>query len=209
VSLAQRSGKDSVQLAVYADRVADPALTGVGEVSTESGEVLPDPYSGTFTYQGLDLNTHGVRLVWQHQFAGNIATTVDYGYGGVLDLGNSEVKLEDARQAMRVKDRQTVAAKLSGTSSTKTRWVASYRWTGGSALTPVDIFDSSPGQAGPYLSLSLRQPLPGFLPGHVDAVIDIRNLLAQGYVPVVGQDGRTVYLVQAARAVRGGLAFTF
>ena len=28
-------------------------------------------------------------------------------------------------------------------------------------------------------------------------------------VPVLGQDGQTVYLVQAARSVRGGVAFTF
>ena len=31
----------------------------------------------------------------------------------------------------------------------------------------------------------------------------------QGYVPVMANDGRTVYLVQSARSVRGGLAFTF
>ena len=49
----------------------------------------------------------------------------------------------------------------------------------------------------------------GFLPVHMEALIDVRNLLAQGYVPVLGQDGQTVYLVQAARSVRGGLAFTF
>jgi hypothetical protein len=38
---------------------------------------------------------------------------------------------------------------------------------------------------------------------------DLRNLLAQGYVPVLGSDGHTVYLVQSARAVSGGVAFTF
>ena len=43
----------------------------------------------------------------------------------------------------------------------------------------------------------------------MDVVVEIRNLLAQGYVPLVGQDGRTVYLVQSARALRGGLAFNF
>ena len=210
VSLSQHSGKDSVQVAFYSDRVSNPALTGVGEFSTDGGEVLPDPYSGTFTYQGADLNTRGVRFVWQRQLTGDVAVTVDYGYGGVLDLGAAGVSLQDAKQTMRVKDRQTIAGKLSGTAGgTKTHWVASYRWTGGTALTPVDIFDASPGQAAPYLSVFLRQPIPGFLPGHVDAVIDIRNLLAQGYIPVVGNDGRTVYLVQAARAVRGGVAFTF
>jgi hypothetical protein len=210
VSLSQRSGKDSVQVAFYSDRVANPALTGVGEFSAEGGDVLPDPYSGTFTYQGANLNTQGVRFVWQRQLTSGVAATFDYGYGGVLDLGTAGVSLQDAKQTMRVRDRQTVAGKLSGTAGGgKTSWIASYRWTGGTALTPVDIFDASPGQAAPYLSVFLRQPIPGFLPGHVDAVIDIRNLLAQGYVPVVGNDGRTVYLVQAARAVRGGLAFTF
>ena len=48
-----------------------------------------------------------------------------------------------------------------------------------------------------------------FLPGKMEAIIDLRNLLAEGYVPVVGQDGQTVYLVQSARSVRGGVAFTF
>ena len=41
------------------------------------------------------------------------------------------------------------------------------------------------------------------------AMVDVRNLLAQGYVPVLGNDGHTVYLVQSARSVRGGVAFTF
>jgi hypothetical protein len=43
----------------------------------------------------------------------------------------------------------------------------------------------------------------------MEAILELRNLLAQGYVPVMGQDGKTVYLVDSARAVRGGLAFTF
>ncbi len=43
----------------------------------------------------------------------------------------------------------------------------------------------------------------------MEALIDLRNLLAQGYVPVIGQDGQTVYLVQAARSVRGGVTISF
>ena len=42
-----------------------------------------------------------------------------------------------------------------------------------------------------------------------EALVDLRNLLAQGYVPVMGQDGQTVYLVQAARSFRGGVTITF
>lgn len=72
------------------------------------------------------------------------------------------------------------------------------------------MFNSSAGQSDPYFNLFVRQPLPsGFLSGHMEMLVDLRNLLAQGYVPLVGRDGRTVYLVQAARSVRGGVAFNF
>jgi hypothetical protein len=73
------------------------------------------------------------------------------------------------------------------------------------------MFNASAGQTDPFLNLFFRQPIPGTgaLPGHIDVLVEIRNLLAQGYVPVFGQDGRTVYLVQSARAVRGGVAFSF
>jgi len=75
----------------------------------------------------------------------------------------------------------------------------------------VDMFNASPGQGDAFLNLFVRQPIPtmGFLPAHMEALIDLRNLLAQGYVPVMGQDGQTVYFVQSARSVRGGVTITF
>ena len=105
-----------------------------------------------------------------------------------------------------------MAAKFSGTlPRSHTRWITSYRWVSGSAITPVDMFNASSGQSDPFLNIFVRQPIPtmGFLPSHMEVIIDLRNLLAQGYVPVLGQDGQTVYLVQSARSVRGGLSFTF
>src|SRR5262249_20199583 len=108
--------------------------------------------------------------------------------------------------------RQAVAAKLSGhIPHSRTQWITSYKWTSGQALTPVDLFDASPGQSDPYLDFSLRQPIPAgrFIPAQMEAMVDVKNLLAQGYVPVVSQDGQTVYLVQAPRSIRGGVAFSF
>src|SRR5438309_10424278 len=72
------------------------------------------------------------------------------------------------------------------------------------------MFNASAGQSDPYVNIFLRQPIPGtgFLPCHLDAVVDVRNLLAQGYVPALGQAGRTVYLVQSPRSLRGGVSFT-
>ena len=212
LSLSHRMGDTSVQVAMYTDRVADPALTGVGETSADAGDVLPDVYSETFTYRGKELDARGMRVVLERKLASDLTATLDYGYGGVLDLSKTDVALQDARRDTYVRDRHTASAKFSGTlPGAKTRWIASYRWISGQALTPVDMFNQSAGQSDPYLNFFIRQPIPGtgFLPGHMDAVVDIRNLLAQGYVPVMGQDGRTVYLVQSARTVRGGVAFTF
>ncbi len=212
ISLSHRAGKNNFQVAAYTDRVSDPALTGVGELTTDSGNVLPDLYSGTFTYQGNDYHTHGIRVVMQRSILPSVTGTLDYEYGGVLDLPTSNMSLEDVSQSTIIRSRHSIAGKLTGTvPKSKTHWMASYRWIDGQALTPVDSFNASAGQADPYLNLFIRQPIPGtgFFPGHLEAIVDLRNLLAEGYVPVLGHDGHTVYLVQSARAVRGGVAFTF
>jgi len=216
VSLSQRIGKTNMQVAFYADSFADPVLTGVGEMTpgdmiAESGDVLPDVYSGTFSYQGNDFSTRGMRVVVQRKLLSDLTATLDYAYGGVLDLSRPDVQLEDARSWIRAEQRQALAAKFSGTMpKAKTRWIASYRYMSGPALTPVDLFNSSAGQSDPYLNLFIRQPIPAsFLAGHMEILLDLRNLLAQGYVPVMGRDGHTLYLVQSARAVRGGVAFSF
>ena len=212
LSLSRRMGKNSLQVAVFADRVGDTALTGTGQVNAAGGFLLPDVYSGTFSYTGKALDANGLRVVLQRKFSSDLTATLDYAFGGVLDLATPDVPLQDAQQWIRTLRRQAVAAKFSGTiPHSHTRWITSYRWVSGPALTPVDMFNASPGQSDPFLNLFIRQPIPsmGFLPGHMEAILDVRNLLAQGYVPVLGQDGHTVYLVQAARSVRGGVAFTF
>jgi len=209
LSVSHRMGKNSLQLAAFSDRVADPSLTGLGEVSSVGGFLLPDLSSGTFSYTGTNLDTHGMRVVLEHKFSSDLAATVDYAFGGVLDLARPDVSLENAQQFISTQRRHSIAAKFSGTAPrTHTRWIASYRWINGSAITPVDMYNSSPGQSDPFLNVFVRQPIPAF-GGHMEAIIDLRNLLAQGYVPVLGQDGQTVYLVQSARSVRGGVAFTF
>jgi hypothetical protein len=212
LSVSHRSGNNSVQVAVFSDRVADTALTGAGAVTAASGFMLPDVYSGTFTYAGNALDTNGVRIVLERKLCSDLTATLDYAYGGALDLTRPDVQVEQAQQWISTERRHALAAKLRGTvPRTHTSWIASYRWINGQALTPVDMFNASAGQSDAFLNLFIRQPMPtlGFLPAHMEALIDLRNLLAQGYVPVMTQDGQTVYLVQAARSVRGGVSITF
>ncbi len=212
ISVSQRFGENRVQFATYADSIANTALTGAGDVLDDPADLLPDMYSGTFSYNGGSLNTNGFRAVYQRTVNGSLTATMNYSYGGTLDLLGTAVNWENSASSFHRVARHSLAAKLACTlPRTHTFLLGSYRWTSGRAVSPVDAFNASAGQADPYFNLFIRQPLPGttFLPGKMEALVDIRNLMAQGYVPVMGNDGRTLYLVQSARSVRGGVAFVF
>ena len=212
VSVTHRFGKNTVEAAYYRDRIENPVITGIADQFFGDGDVLPDIYGGTFNYNGGELDTSGMRLVYQRKLTDRISATLDYATGGVLALPEGMLALADTRAFMCTERRHALAAKISGTvPGSNTRWIASYRWTSGDALTPVDLFNVSPGQTDPFFNIFIRQPIPSrrFIPAGMDALIDVRNLMAQGYHPVVGQDGQTVYLVQTARSIRGGVSFTF
>ena len=214
IALSRKRGKTKFQAAVFYDKVSNLALTGSGDVSSIASDVIPDVSSDTFTFNGGNLETRGVRLVAEHTFSRELTALLDYAYGGAVSAPdwNSTGSWSDLREALRVEDAHSVTAKLNGLiPESGTHWAASYKLTSSNAVTPVDLFNASPGQADPFFSFVIRQPIPGgsFIPGHVEAVLNVRNLLAQGYRPFLSPDGRTLYLVQAARAVRGGLAFTF
>ena len=211
ISVSRRfgsNGKTRIQAAAYDDRVANLTPVGVGEPSGVTN-LVPDIYSNSFSYNAGDFHTRGLRFVAQHEFFPELTATMTYSNGGVLDIASGRI-VENL--SYRTVNRQAVAAKLSGkVPRSKTQWMASYKWTNGQALTPVDQFDASAGEAEPYLDVFIRQPIPQghFIPAQMEALVDVRNLLAQGYVPVVGQDGQTIYLVQSARSIRGGVAFSF
>jgi hypothetical protein len=213
LSVSHRTGDTNLQIAYYDDHIRNTALTGVGELGGEWGNVLSDIYSGTFAYTGADLHAGGVRLVAQRKLKKNLAATLDYAYGGVLTLNGTPGNIASVRQLTEKDYRHAVAIKLTGdVPRTGTHCIVSYRWISGDALlTPVDMYNVSAGQADPYFNLFIRQPLPwmGFLSGRMEALLDIRNLLAQGYVPMARENGNPVYLVQTARSVRGGVAFVF
>jgi hypothetical protein len=212
ISVSRRFGKNNVQVAYYLDQIHNIVLTGAGDPSSYSDDVLPDIYSGTFSYTGGGLSTTGARVVVQHRFSDDLAATLDYSTGGVVTLRMPVSTWQSVSSSLTTDRQHSIGAKVSGLLPySKTRLIASYKWNSGQVLSAVDEFNASPGQMDPYFSIFIRQPLPAtsFIPVKMEALIDVRNLLAQGYIPVLGQDGHTLYLVQSARAVRGGLAFTF
>jgi hypothetical protein len=213
LSISQRLGKNKVQVAAYSDMVRNAALTGTGQTYTaDTNALIGDPYSSIFTYNGGNMRTQGVRAVYSRSVTAGLDATLDYAFGGVLTAPENLISVNQTSTALVTVKRHAVAAKLSGTApGSKTKVIASYRWLSGSALTPVDMFNASAGETDPYLSFFIRQPIPAMhlLPNGLEALIDVRNLLAQGYRPVLSNDGSTVYLVQGTRVIRAGVSYSF
>ena len=214
VALSQKIGNTNLQLALFSDRLRNMALIGAGSSSDQDLDFLPDYSADTFTYNSGDLHSNGMRLVVQHKLSNDVVAAFDYALGNVLvaQPGTTGETWQQVRSTLHPAQAHTLTAKFSGRVPVlQTRWGASYKWCDHNAVSQVDVFNTSAGQADPFLNFYVRQPIPStsFLPGKLEAMVDVRNLLEQGYHPFMGQDGRTLYLVQSARAIRGGLAFTF
>jgi hypothetical protein len=72
------------------------------------------------------------------------------------------------------------------------------------------MFSTQTARPQPGLNIMVRQPIPLFvnMPGHLEACAELRNLMAQGYMPIaIG--GQSILLVNTPRSFRGGLAFVF
>jgi hypothetical protein len=200
------SKKSSITAAVFHDHSSHTAVFGRGAVS--GPDYLPDYFSDVFAYDAGELSSIGARLVYQQKLSGNVDMTVIYAYGGVL--APNESPLEAAlRNELATQYRVSAAARFTAKiPRTGTKIVSGYKWISGSAVSQQDSYGQSVYHLDPYLSVQIRQKLPGFIPGHAEILADCGNLLAQGYVTLATSDGQVV-LVPTYRFFRGGLSFQF
>jgi hypothetical protein len=111
---------------------------------------------------------------------------------------------------IRMSRRQAATARVKATiPRTGTYFIASYQWTSDPrSLMGGNLYSAQGLGALPGLNIYVRQPIPGFA-GRLEATADLRNMLAQGYIPIAAANGTQLLLVDNPRSVRGGLAFTF
>jgi hypothetical protein len=86
-----------------------------------------------------------------------------------------------------------------------------YAWVDSGTILPQHLFTTQNNRVSPGFNLYLRQPLPSLfgLPGRIELTADLRNLLAQGYLPILSGADNGMLVVQAPRSIRGGLNFIF
>jgi hypothetical protein len=178
--------------------------------SSSSSSVLLDPVSGLLHAAGPEFSTAGVSASLGHRLPGGNRLRLGYANGDALVL--SAYTPQSASVAQLLADAyprrtQTYSLSLTGTlEGTRTRWRASYRWQPEDTVTQVAPFALD--AAAPWLNLHLRQSIH-LRPGGFEAMLDLRNLLAEGYRPFLLSDGSLLIFAQDQRSFRAGLAFNF
>jgi hypothetical protein len=148
-----------------------------------------------------------------HRLPGGNHLRLSYANGSALVLSASTPQSASLAQLLAgayPRRAQTYSLSLSGTlEGTRTRWRASYRWQPDDTATRVAPYAAD--AVEPYLNLHFRQPIRLCRDGTCgfEALLDVRNLLAEGYRPFLMSDGSLLVFAQDQRGFQGGLAFTF
>lgn len=215
LSVAVRTPRDGkLQAEVYHENVVAPLLAGVGTFAAADGSsvsFLSDPTTQTYVIPGRDYSGAGVRFSMDQPLTNHLSLVASVASGAAL-VNDAPAPALISTAAAEAGVHQAFGAIVRARSNfarTGTRAEAGYRWQRASTLTSVDSFRANQDPA--YLSLLLRQRLERLplLPNGLEAVVQVQNLLAQGYQPYLSSDGRTLYLAQSPRMLQAGLAFTF
>jgi hypothetical protein len=202
------------EAALYSDHFSHPVINGTEAAPAAlatAGNGIVDGASGGLRAAGRNYSSQGVHIAATEEITSELWATIEFSTGTALVLGPAPFRrvrdLENAIASLTPQSANSAALSLHGkVAGAGTVWHAAYRWQPAGTLTPVDAFDNPSGDA--YLSIYIRQPLCGHQQ-NLEAIFDVRNLLAEGYRPVIGANGHTVFLAQQPRSIRGGLAFTF
>jgi hypothetical protein len=193
-----------------------PGDTSAGAMPQVATQLLNDTASGLVRAAGPAFSSAGMQVTAEHRLPGRSQIRVSYANGSALTLASASqtagqpIGLGQLLALAHARHAQTYSISLSGTlEGSGTRWRATYRWQPETTVTSVASFSDN--DAEPYLNLQLRQPirLRRDGAGGLEALVNLRNLLAQGYQPFLMSDGSLLVFAQSQRGVSGGLAFTF
>ncbi len=211
----RRTETSGMAVLVYGENIDNPVMQAMGHYaggSSGPAALLFDPTSGLMHAAGPNFTSAGMLASLDHRLPGGNQVRFSYANGNALTMGESSapVGLAQLLASAHPSYVQSYSISLSGTlDGSGTRWQASYRWQPESTFTSVAPFALNAMQ--PYFSIRLRQRLHSRSDGTggLQALIDLRNLLAQGYRPYLLSDGSLLLFAQDQRGITGGLAFTF
>lgn len=210
-----RAGSRTFSAAAYRETVSHAALTLAAPAGLILGaDLLPDLFTRGWVLNAGALRRSGYTASVTQHIGENLEITLSVASSGALTAARTALDRADSeelRSILRPGRRHSVTARLAGTApGTGTRFVTSYQWASLDSVVPPHVYMTQPLREGVGLNVLVRQPIPAFgaLPGRLEASAELRNALAQGYVPL-NFHGRRAFLVHTPRSVRGGLSFIF
>ncbi len=210
------AGPARMLLVVYGDSIDNPTIEAAGRLTGNGGMgqwMLVDQASGILRGAGSGYSTTGVLAQLESELPGGNHVRLSYATGNalVMPAESGPADIVTILRGSQSRHAQMYSLALAGTmDGTGTHWRASYRWQPEATVTEVAPFAVDASE--PYLNVYIRQPLTGTHEGgdcNVEVLVDMRNLLAQGYQPFLTTDGSRLFFAQSQRMFLGGLAFNF
>ena len=210
IGVSRKAGGGSFEAAIYRDAIGRASIAGTGAMSAADlagSNAIVDTATGSFRFLSAGYTTNGVRFTLSEPLSASLWAALEYESGAAMAAESAGA--EGAPQLYAATASAATIAVRGRELRTGTNLRAVYRWQPRHLVTAVGPYTDLSDQA--FLSFELRQAVRcgGILPPGFEATIDVTNLLAQGYQPYLSADGRTLYLAQTPRTIRGGLSFTF
>jgi len=209
----RKAGSRTFNFTLFHEQVTNAALSLVAPDSFYGGDILPDLLSGSAVFNAGNYQSMGYTAGMTQHVGQNVSATLMYGSSGALTAEGGDLvsdNPDELRSMIHAGRKHAATLRITATSPwTGTHMIASYQWTADSRwAVPGNLYSTEAYRPMPGLNIMIHQPIPGF-PRRLEATADLRNLLAQGYLPLGVFDGQRVMLVQTPRSFRGGLAFIF
>jgi Carboxypeptidase regulatory-like domain len=202
-------------VSVYHEAVSNANMTVVApEGAFAPGDLMPDFTSNSSIVDAGSYERNGFAASMTQEIGDRLEIGTSFGRGGALEVQNRDQAITSAdelRSKLQGTDRFWASARATTKLPlTHTQVTASYEWMNYSAIMPDHFYLTQNNYPQAGLNIRVRQPIPGIpgMPGRIEATAELRNGLAQGYLPV-SQGGQPVLLIQTPRLLRGGLSFIF
>ena len=217
VGYSRKLGSRTWQISAYQENMSNATLSIVAPAGMfAGGDILPDLFTGTSTFDAGDFRTTGYTASVTQAIGSNVTAMLMYGSTGGLTADDREIvsnSPDELRSMIRAGRRKAATVRVTAVSPwTGTHFIASYQVTNDHRwASPGNLYSTGTVHPMPGLNLYLRQPIPRIpmLPWRMEATADLRNMLAQGYLPLSVAGGQSITLVETPRSFRGGLSFIF
>jgi hypothetical protein len=203
-------GSRTYAMSAFYEDVSNGRINVAGDLAAlDANDLFSDGVSYTSTYNIGHYDRSGYLASVNQRVNDSLDVALAYGrLGGFTTDGNGLPQ----EKFLTERNHNLASANLDARiPHSGTRISASYGWVDSGAVVPRHVFTSQNMYVSPGLNILIRQPLPSFfgMPGRLELTGDLRNLLAQGYLPLEAPGSGRLLVVQAPRAIRGGLNFIF